>query len=140
MDAAVEELAILNLGDSRAYETPPYAVGHIPDTPDPGSSGNGWYFGHLETPLQSGGNVFARLPSVPTLLRDGEDVHIIVQSSGRDYLYLVTETDLVHEDDMHLYQASNARVTLVTCFPRLAYDHRLLVTAKLVGFRNSADA
>ena len=77
---------------------------------------------------------------MPTLLRDGEDVHIILQSSGRDYLYLVTETDLVHEDDMHLYQASNARVTLVTCFPRLAYDHRLLVTAKLVGFRNSADA
>ena len=42
--------------------------------------------------------MFARLPSVPTLLRDGEDVHIIVQSSGRDYLYLVTETDLVHEE------------------------------------------
>ena len=140
VDAAIEELAVLDVGDSRAYETPPFAVGHIPDSPDAGSSGNGWYFGHLETPLQSGGNVFARLPSVPTLLRDGEDVHIILQSSGRDYLYLVTETDLVHEDDMHLYQASNARVTLVTCFPRLAYDHRLLVTAKLVGFRNSADA
>jgi LPXTG-site transpeptidase (sortase) family protein len=139
LDAAIEELEIEDLGDSSAYETPNRTVGHVPDSPNPGSHGNGWYFGHLESPLQDEGNVFSRLPNVPALLRDGEDIHVVIQSNGRDYLYLVSETNLVHQDDIHLYQAGNARVTLVTCFPRLKYDQRLLVTAKLVGFRDLTD-
>ena len=136
VDAVVTELAIVDLGSSRAYETPVDTIGHIPDTPNPGSHGNGWYFGHLESPLQREGNVFARLPRVPELLRAGEDVHVIIESGGREYLYLVSETNLIHQDDMALYQAGEARVTLVTCFPRLRYDQRLLVTAQLIGFRD----
>jgi sortase (surface protein transpeptidase) len=134
--ASVEELAINDLGNSRAYETPKFTVGHIPQSPNPGSRGNGWYFGHLESPIQGEGNIFARLPLVPELLRKGEDVHVVIESGGREYLYVVSETDLIHQDDISLYQASDARVTLVTCFPRLKYDQRLLVTARLVGFRD----
>jgi LPXTG-site transpeptidase (sortase) family protein len=72
------------------------------------------------------------------MLRNGDDVHVIVQREGREYLYLVSQTELVHEDDMVLYQAADARITLVTCFPRLRYDQRLLVTAQLIGFRDVA--
>ena len=138
IDVAVQELAIADLGDSSAYETPKFVVGHIPETPNPGSHGNGWYFGHLESPLGGEGNVFSRLPQVPGLLRDGEDVHVVLISEGREYLYQVSETDIVPEDDIALYQASDARITLVTCFPRLKYDQRLLVTAKLIGIRDAA--
>ena len=120
--------------------TPKLTVGHIPGSPTPGSHGNGCYFGHLESPLQGEGNVFARLPRVPELLRRGEEVHVILRSGDRDYLYEVSETDLIHHTQMSLYQAGNARVTLVTCFPRLLYDQRLLVTANLIGFRDAADA
>jgi LPXTG-site transpeptidase (sortase) family protein len=136
--AEVEELEIQDLGDSSAYLTPSFTVGHIPESPNPGSHGNGWYFGHLESPISGEGNVFSRLPRVPEMLRTGDDVHVIVESGGRGYLYLVSQTKLIHEDDMELYQASDARVTLVTCFPRLRYDQRLLVTALLVGFRDLA--
>ncbi len=138
IDVVIEELSIVDLGDSTAYETPKFVVGHIPETPNPGSHGNGWYFGHLESPLGGEGNVFSRLPQVPGLLRDGEDVHIVVSSGERAYLYQVSETDIVHQDDIALYQAGDARITLVTCFPRLKYDQRLLVTAKLVGIRDAA--
>jgi LPXTG-site transpeptidase (sortase) family protein len=138
IDVAIEELQVQNLGDSQAYETPKFTVGHIPTTPNAGSHGNGWYFGHLESPLQGEGNVFSRLPQVSDLLRAGEDVHVLLESEGRAYLYLVSETNLVHQDDMSLYQAGDARVTLVTCFPRLRYDHRLLVTAQLIGFKPNA--
>ncbi|MDA0798353.1 MAG: sortase [Chloroflexi bacterium] len=134
--AGVEELEIQDLGDSSAYLTPSFTVGHIPESPNPGSHGNGWYFGHLESPVSGEGNVFSRLPRVPEMLRTGDDVHVIVESGGREYLYLVSQTELIHEDDMVLYQASDARVTLVTCFPRLRYDQRLLVTAQLIGFRD----
>ena len=135
INASVQDLAIRDLGDSASYETPRLTVGHIPGTPNPGSHGNGWYFGHLESPIQQEGNVFGRLPRIPDLLRDGEDVFVIAQSGDMQYLYQVTETDVLHQDDLSLYQAGDARITLVTCQPRGTYDHRLLVTAKLVGFR-----
>ena len=136
LEAGVNELQIVDLGNASSYQTPRFTVGHIPNSPNPGSHGNGWYFGHLESPIAGEGNVFSRLPQVPKLLRQGDDVHVIIESNGREYLYLVSQTDLIHEDDIELYQASDARITLVTCFPRLRYDQRLLVTALLIGFRD----
>ena len=136
VDAEVEELSIINLASSAAYETPAFTVGHIPTTPNPGSAGNGWYFGHLENPIQGEGNVFLRLPEVADLLRDGDDVHVILTSGARDYLYLVNETSTTHADDLALYPSDDARISLVTCFPRLKYDQRLIVTAQLVAFRD----
>ena len=140
INAQVEDLRVLDLQDSRAYETPKHVVGHIPDTPNPGVAGNGWYFGHLESPILGEGNVFARLLDVPDLLRDGEDVYIITEAGDQQYLYQVTETDLLHEDDLMIYGSSDSRITLVTCFPRLKYDQRLLVTAQLVGLKETGQA
>ena len=137
VDAEVEELSIINLASSAAYETPAFTVGHIPTTPNPGSAGNGWYFGHLENPIQGEGNVFLRLPEIADLLRDGDDVHVIITSEGHDYLYLVSNTSTTHADDLALYPSDDARISLVTCFPRLKYDHRLIVTAQLVAFRDA---
>ena len=136
IDATVEDLEILDLADSRQYATPKFTVGHIPTTPNPGTLGNGWYFGHLESPLQGEGNVFSRLPKIPDLLQSGEDVYVVIESGERQYLYQATDTDWVHQDDLSVYQATDAQITLVTCFPRLKYDHRLLVTAKLVGVKD----
>lgn len=140
INVAVTELAISNLALSDEYETPKFTVGHMPASPNPGSTGNGWYFGHLESPVQGEGNVFSRLPTVPDLLRDGEDLHVILRSGNREYLYLASETHLLHESDLSLYDSEDSRVTLVTCFPRLHYDHRLLVTARLIGFRDTASS
>ena len=140
VDAVVEELNLINLASSPAYETPKFTVGHIPTTPNPGSAGNGWYFGHLENPVQGEGNVFLRLPEIADLLRDGEETHVIFASGDRDYLYLVSSTDLVHADDLALYLSDDARVSLVTCYPRLRYDHRLIVTANLIAFRDAPAA
>ena len=140
VDSDVEELSIVNLASSAAFATPKFVVGHIPATPNPGSTGNGWYFGHLESPVEGEGNVFASLPRVADLLRDGEDVHVVLTAAGRDYLYAVSSVDLLHQSEMGLYDSDDARVTLVTCYPRLHYDHRLLVTAHLIGFRDALPA
>ena len=140
IDATVNELAIVDLEDSRRYETPKFTVGHIPVTSNPGVVGNGWYFGHLESPIQNEGNVFSHLPRIPGLLQAGEDVYVVLETATRQYLYQVTDTEVVRQNDLSLYQADGARVTLVTCVPRLKYDHRLLVTAKLVGTAAVAQA
>ena len=141
VDSGVGELEILDLGDSRAYETPKGIVGHLPKTSNPGEAGNGWFFGHLESPIRGEGNVFSKLPDIPDHLRNyvetGENpVYVNFESEDVEYLYQVIATQVVHQDDLWLFETDDAAITLVTCVPRLYYDHRLLVTAKLVGIKD----
>ena len=135
VDSAVKDLAIIDLGDSSAYETPKNVVGRIPETSNPGEQGNGWFFGHLESPIRGEGNVFARLPEIPGLLKIGDPVYISILYDDGEYLYQVTATQVVHEDDLRLYETDSATITLVACVPRLYYDYRLLVTGELVGVK-----
>jgi len=138
LEADVQELKIQDLGDSLQYETPNRVVGHIPDTANPGETGNSWLFGHLQSPIRNEGSVFLALPQIPEVLRTGQRVYVVLESSEGSYLYEVYETDVVHKDDFRLYDTEDATVTLVTCVPRWKYDNRLLVTARLVGFRAGA--
>jgi LPXTG-site transpeptidase (sortase) family protein len=89
----------------------------------------------LESIFSDEGNVFSRLPQVPELLQSGEEVFIITYAENTAYLYRVSQTDVVPQNELILYQTSNSQITLVSCYPRLKYDHRLLVTAELVGYR-----
>ncbi|MBI4218580.1 MAG: sortase [Chloroflexi bacterium] len=134
VDSEVRELEILDLGDSRAYETPAYVVGHIPGTANPGENGNGWYFGHLESPGRNEGNVFYRLPDIAKLLKQ-DPIDVIVENDRAAYLYRVISTRVVHQDDMTLFEAPRGTITLVACVPSRVYDHRLLVTAELIAER-----
>ena len=137
VDSEVKDLEILSLGDSYAWETPKQVVGHIPTTARPGGDGEGWYFGHLESPIKGEGNVFTRLPEIPALLGEGETVYIFVEAGDRSYVYQVYKTDTVYQDDLQITDSGNQDITLVTCVPRFYYDHRLVVTAALVGVSES---
>ena len=136
VDAVIDELRIRQLGDSLAWETPKRVVGHIPRTAKAGAAGQGWYFGHLESPIRGEGNVFARLPEIPKLAADSP-IYIFLETAGRHYAYQVYVTDVVYEDDIALTDTGAHDITLVTCTPRFYYDHRLLVTAALVGIREA---
>lgn len=138
VDSALQELKIVDLGDSRAWESPENVVGHIPTTATPGLQGQGWYFGHLESPIAGNGNVFSRLPQIPGLLRDGENVFVFLEGPDRKYLYQVYKTEVVAADELRLTDSGAAEVTLVACYPRLTYSHRLLVTARLIGVQEYA--
>ncbi len=134
VDADVSELRIRQLGNSLAWETPKRVVGHIPATAKAGAAGQGWYFGHLESPLRGEGNVFARLPEIPELAADSP-IFVFLETADRHYAYQVYVTEVVHEDEIALSDSGAHDITLVTCTPRFYYDHRLLVTAALVGIR-----
>ena len=135
VDSVVSGLKILDLGDSRAYETPKHMVGHIPEAANPGEMGSVWLFGHLESPIAGEGNVFYSLPKIPDLLRKGEDIYIIVENGTASYLYRIIETKVWHQDDMKMYDTGAPNIHLVSCVPRFVYDHRLVVTGELVGVR-----
>ena len=135
VDSKVASLQIMDLGNSRAYETPKHVVGHIPELANPGERGSTWLFGHLESPIAGEGKVFYNLPKIPDLLRKGRDVYVILYSGSTSFLYRVTETRVVHQDDMKLHDLGGPNVHLVACVPRLVYDHRIVVTGELVGIR-----
>ena len=135
LEADVNELAIVNLGDSIEYETPKQVVGHIPETANPGESGRVWLFGHLQSPLRGEGSVFSDLPLIPKKLRNGELVHVFLDGSLGTYVYKVRSSEVVSEEDLSLYSSLDSTITLVTCVPRFTYDNRLLIHGDLAGFK-----
>jgi len=133
IDSTVTELSILNLGNSRTYETPKNAVGHIPETANAGEAGDSWFFGHTESPLRGEGSVFFTLQNVPERLKNGETVYIITDNGSERFLYRATGTKVVHQDDMRLTETGGNNIHLVSCVPRLVYDYRLVVTGELIA-------
>ena len=135
LDARVQGLRILDLGDSRAYETPDKVVGHIPESAPPGTRGNVWLFGHLESPARGEGSVFRNLPKLYDLLQKGQPIYAIASSADGSFLYQVREFRRIPEEELSLQPSEEPLLTMVTCWPRLKYDERIVVTAELVGVR-----
>lgn len=135
--STVKALEVVNYGDDKGWETPKDVVGHIPTTPHPGEAGNGYYFGHLQSPVKGEGSIFSSLPRISEQLRQGQDVYVVLYNEkGVAYLYQVSETEVIPQEQFFLQPSSEATITLVACVPEYVYDHRLLVTAKLVGVKS----
>ncbi len=133
LEAGIVELSIQDLGERRAYQTPSHAVGHIPETANAGENGQAWFFGHTESPILDEGSVFMSLQEIPDNLRAGKNVHIITDNGSEQFLYRVTGTRVVHEDDLTLEEDGGPSIHLVSCVPRLVYDHRLIVDGELIA-------
>ena len=137
LNSEIQELKLIDVGNSKEYNTPKNVVGHIPETAKPGEIGNSWYFGHLQSPLKDEGDVFRDLPIIAEKLKEGFPVYIVLYTETGEFVYQVHSTKVIHQDELNLYNSKNATVTLVTCVPKLIYDHRLIITARLVGVRKS---
>ena len=137
VDSNIEQLRILNLGNSSAWETPDNVVGHIPVTANPGEAGSTWLFGHLESPIRDEGNVFAQLPEIPGLIRRGnEDLYAVVENGSESYLYRIVESRVVPQEQLRLTDDGTPQLLMVTCVPRFIYDHRLVVRGVLEGIKS----
>ena len=134
VDATVVDLGIIDVANERSYETPDNTVGHIPETPNPGQPGRGWFFGHLESFTTDEGNIFRHLPEVTDLIKE-DPVDIYLQTSDAEFIYRVTTTSQMHEESLQLTASNDAQITLVTCWPPQVYDQRILVNATLIAYR-----
>ena len=135
VDSDIKQLRILDLGNSRAYETPSNVVGHIPASANPGEAGSTWLFGHLESPIRGEGNVFAQLPEIPSMLRRGDEVFAVVENGSESYVYRIVESKVVPQEELSLTGAEG-QLLMVTCVPRFIYDHRLIVRGVLEGVKS----
>ncbi len=132
--APVSELVILEEERGARYEQPINLVGHIPETPNPGQRGNGWYFGHLESPILGEGNIFNRLPEVVEMIKN-DPVDVIIETESEAFLYRVIASNVIPKEELELYRTDTATITLVASFPSRVYSHRLLITAELIAAR-----
>jgi hypothetical protein len=136
IDASVSELFIANTSNGIEYQIPTSnQIGHLPATANPGESGSAWYFGHLESPIAGEGSVFSNLPKISEMIRDVKEVFIITSNDRSEFLYRITSTTVVHADELTIHDSGHATIHLVTCVPRLVYNHRLVATGALVGYR-----
>jgi LPXTG-site transpeptidase (sortase) family protein len=134
VNSTVTELGIINLDDQRSYETPKNTVGHIPETPLPGQQGDGWFFAHLESFTTREGNIFRHLPEITELIKQ-DPVDVYLETPDAEFIYRVTGTTQIHQNDLQLGSTDDAQITLVTCWPPRVYDHRVLVNATLIAYR-----
>lgn len=135
VDSTISELSILDLGDSRTYESPDNTVGHIPESANAGERGTSWFFGHTESPISREGSVFFNLQKIPEKLRNGEHVFIITDNGANQFLYRATSSQVVRQDDLRLDGLLGTDINLVSSVPRFVYDHRLVVSGELIGSR-----
>ena len=135
IDSTISELSILDLGDSRYYESPNNTVGHIPETANGGEDGTSWYFGHTESPVSREGSVFFNLQKVPEKLRSGEDVFIITDNGANHFLYRATSSQVLHHEELNLDATPFSDIKLVSSVPRFVYDHRLVISGELIALR-----
>lgn len=134
LSSNIKTLSIQNYGDAKGWETPKNVVGHIPTTANPGEQGIGYLFGHLNSPIKGEGSVFRNLTKIPDVLRQGKEVYVYVEDeSEKTYLYKVNKTRVIPQEEFKIQESTRSLIELVACVPSYIYDHRLIVTAELVG-------
>jgi sortase A len=99
-------------------------VGQHPFTPDPGQPGN--------IVLSAHNDVYAQLFRDLDQLKPG-DV-IILFTPTNQYLYIVTSTQIVDPTQVDVMQSGGgSTVTLISCYPYMVDNKRIVVSAKLQG-------
>jgi sortase A len=100
------------------------APGHMTDTAAPGENGNSVITGHRDT-------FFRHIYE----LKKGDE--IVVRRGGKSFQYLVERKFVVQPTDIAVLRpTSDARLTLITCYPTYYVGpapERLVVTAKLAN-------
>ena len=98
--------------------------GHMPQTPEPGQSGNAVISAHRDT-------FFRHIYE----LKKGD--YILVQRAGRQFRYQVTGKKVVQPDDISVIKPTpDPQLTLLTCYPTYYIGpapERLVVFSRLIG-------
>ncbi len=135
IDSTVAPIFLSNTAINLEYKVPDKSIGHLPTTAKAGEHGSAWYFGHLESPILNKGSVFSNLPKIADMIRNGEDVFVIADNEKAEFLYKITSTKVVKADELTIHDSGIASIHLVTCIPRLVYDHRLIASGELIGYK-----
>ena len=106
---------------------------------NPGEQGAVWLFGHLESPFTREGAVLWDIPKLENELNNDNNINVILENDSNRFIYRVSSISIVEEADFEIYQSDGSTLHIVTCYPRLKYDKRMIVNADLVGLDSIFD-
>ena len=135
----VEPLVLMDDEKEPYYANPKNVVGHLPTSVNPGEQGAVWRFGHLESPFTSEGAVLWDIPKLENELNSDNNINVILENDSNRFIYRVSSISIVEEADFEIYQSDGSTLHIVTCYPRLKYDKRMIVNADLVGLDSIFD-
>jgi sortase A len=119
---AIQVDAPVVLGDG--WEQLKKGVAQHVGTADPGKNGN--------MVLSAHNDIFGEIFRDLDRLKPGDEV--IVFSNQRSYTYIVVDTQVVEPTQVEVMAPTNQPVvTLISCYPYLVDDQRIVVTARLQG-------
>ena len=121
------------------YANPKNVVGHLPTSVNPGEQGAVWLFGHLESPFTREGAVLWDIPKLENELNNDNNINVILENDSNRFIYRVSSISIVEEAEFEIYQSDGSTLHIVTCYPRLKYDKRMIVNADLVGLDSIFD-
>jgi sortase A len=114
----------VSIGEGVDMNTLKYALGHFPNTPMPGNSGNFAVAGHRSYTYNK---YFNRLDE----LEVGDEIH--VTTLGGDFTYKVDNISIVEPEQVSVLNSTiNSTITLVTCTPIRVASHRLIIKGILI--------
>jgi sortase A len=112
------------IGEGIDMNTLKYALGHFPNTPMPGSSGNFAVAGHRSYTYNK---YFNRLDE----LEVGDEIHVTTLDG--DFTYKVDNISIVEPEQVSVLNSTiNSTITLVTCTPIRVATHRLIIKGTLI--------
>ncbi len=108
------------LGDN--WEALTRGVGHHPGSANPGQRGN--------MVLSAHNDIYGEYFRYLDRLEPGDEIHVFTQT--REYVYVVRETQIVEPTDVWVMeQTQDPIVTLISCYPYLIDNQRIVVFAEL---------
>ena len=131
IDTRLDEVSVSGSSIATYASADNPAAGYASVTANPGERGAMWLFG----PAGSGVRSFGNLTRAPNLLTEGEALLMFVNTSGRNYLYAATHTEVVKSADLRLNSSDRSTIHLVVPVPSGWYDHFLILSGELVGIR-----
>ena len=131
IDAKLDAVSVSGRSIARYAAADNPAAGYSSVTANPGERGAMWLFG----PTGPGVRSFGSLTNAPGLITRGEELLIFVNTSERDYLYAATHSEVVPAADLRLNSSDRATIHLVVPVPNGWYDHFLILSGELIGFR-----
>ncbi|SHI03388.1 class D sortase [Clostridium grantii] len=113
------------IGEGVDMNTLKYALGHFPNTPMPGVTGNFAVAGHRSYTYNK---YFNRLDE----LEIGDEINVTTLDG--DFTYKVDNISIVEPEEVSvLNSTTNSTITLVTCTPVRVATHRLIIKGTLVN-------
>ena len=107
------------------------AAGYSAVSANPGERGAIWLFG----PAGKGSHSFSGLSRSGELLKNGEEVLMFVNTTGQNYIYAATHSEVIAASALRLNSTERATVHLVVPVPTGLYDHFLVLSGELIAVK-----